>query len=105
MGSGNTDQQPSHHGEMRNQRCKLSCRGMYSIAILVVRAEWEPAAQNGVDEVILENVRMPIEKRREEPIMGCLVSSGQGRQCGGGRAISDTRFESIDALNKSGRDY
>ena len=103
MGSGNTDQQPSHQRELRNQRCKFACRGMNSTAIPVIEAERKPAAQDGIDEVIFENVRMPVEKRRKVAIVGGLVSSGQGLQ-GGVRAMSDPRFESIDALNKTAGD-
>ena len=98
--SRGANQQAAHEHELRRQHCKLPLHRGLRAGFHPLFSKRELAADDGIDEKILHDVRILVEERRVEPVVGNCVLGGEALQrCA--RPIADARCKGVDALDKA----
>ena len=94
------DEQSLDQRELGGEECEFLRHAGHSASEHPLIAIRELAAKDGVDQVVFQNISMPLKERLVVAIVRCVVSCGEALQsCG--RTVADAGGECVDAFNKA----
>jgi hypothetical protein len=103
MESGHADQKPLGECELRCQQGVFAGHRMRRVGWRVFGAKGKAATEDGVDQVVLKNVRLAANEWGEVTVMGLGVAGGEALQDRSG-TVADARGEGLHALDEPGPD-
>jgi hypothetical protein len=100
MVARNADQQAAHERELRRQQNEFPSLAGLRAGPHSLFSERKLAAEDGVDEEVLQDVRMTVEEGSKAAVVGKGIMGGERFQrCAG--PVADARGEGLHALHKT----
>ena len=94
---------PFYQGKLRSEQGRLPGHRRRGASLRPVASKGKPASENGVHQIVFQDIRVLLEERRIVTVVRRCVTGRERFQCGA-RTVADALREGLNALHKARAD-